>query len=141
VTVGQRFDYAFTWTVPEPENWHDLILLQLRIKDASGTVLSASFNPPNNSVNLLNSATDRPEPSATPGSNRVLETNRATLYMAAARVIASGPTSPSVTLILPLSLKPPTNGRTFDVEVAAVDVFGNQSGFVNAGTLSVLPSR
>ena len=32
VAVNERLNYAFTWTVPEPLNWHDLQFLQLRIR-------------------------------------------------------------------------------------------------------------
>lgn len=139
-SVNQHFDYAFTWTVPDPENWHDLKMLQLRLRDGSDVILSVTFDEASNTFSILNAAGNA-GPSAVPGSSQVLQTREAALYMAEAKAIASGPTSPTVTLLLPLSLKPQTAGRSFVVEVAATDDFGTQSGFVQAGTLDVQPSR
>jgi uncharacterized delta-60 repeat protein len=138
--VLEPFDYAFTWTVPDPENWHDLTSLSLRIRDGSDVIFAATFDESTQTFSVLNAA-GISGPSAAPGSNQVLETPDAALDMADAKVIASGATSPTVTLLLPLSLKPRTAGRSFVVEVAASDDFGNQSGVVQAGTLDVQLSK
>jgi uncharacterized delta-60 repeat protein len=139
VAVHQRLNYAFTWTVPEPLNWHELQSLQLRIRDGSDVVFSATFDEASGLFSLLNEATRRSGPGVAPGSRQRLETSDAILYMADTSVRASGPTSPTVTLHLSLGFKPSTAGRTFVVEVAATDDSRIESGFVTAGTVTVEP--
>ena len=137
--VHERLEYAFSWTVPEPLNWHDLQSLQLRIRDADDVILSVVFDEASRLFSAFNQASGHSRPGVAAGSPERLETSDATLYMAGAAVTASGPTSPTVTLRLPLGFKPSTAGRSFVIEVAATDDSGVESGFVAAGTVTVEP--
>jgi uncharacterized delta-60 repeat protein len=141
VAVHQPVTYTFTWTVPEPQTWHDLEFLELRIRDGNDTILSVLFDEAAQTFSLLNQATGRPGPSGTAGSPQKLQTRDAVLDLAGTSVQTSGPTSPTVTLNLALSFKPRTAGASFVVEVAATDDQGNDSGFVQAGTLSITPAK
>jgi hypothetical protein len=137
VAVHELLDYAFTWTVPEPLNWHDLESLQLRIRDDRKTILWVHFDEASNTFSLCNKKTGRCTRDFAPGSSNRLRTPYATLYLADTSVVGSGPTGPSVTLHIPLSFKPLAAGRTFVVEVAASDDDGNEDPFVQVGTLTV----
>jgi hypothetical protein len=69
-----------------------------------------------------------------------LQTPQSTLHLAESSVVASGPTSPTVTLNLALSFKPQAAGRTFVVEVAATDKDNEgvlPDFFEQVGTLTV----
>jgi hypothetical protein len=141
--VHERLNYLFTWTVPDPRNWHDLESLELRIRDGTHTVLLIDWDEATNTVSLFNQASGKFGPAFQPGSANVLQSAQATLYLADMTVqavngaLGTGPTSPSVQLTLPLSFKPSAAGRTFIVEVAASDDLGHQDPFVQAGTLTV----
>lgn len=137
--VHQPLSYAFSWTVPDPLNWHDLRSLQLRIRDGDDVILSARFEEASGLFSLFNQASGDSGPGVAPGSSQRLETSDAILYMAETAVNASGPTSPTVTLHLSLGFKPSTAGRSFVVEVAAIDDSGAETGFVAAGTVTVQP--
>ena len=137
VRVHERLNYAFTWTVPEPQNWHDLQYLQFRIRDGKEIILSVLFDEASKTFSLVNEDTGEFGHGVAPGSKQRLQTPAVTLYMDDTSVVASGPTSPTVTLNLSLSFKPKAAGRTFVVEVAASDDFGNQDDFTEAGTLNV----
>jgi hypothetical protein len=131
--------YAFSWTVPDPFNWHHLRDLQLRIRDENNLILWLRFNEADRTFSLFNQATGRFGGAATAGSNQRLQTPYATLNLAQTSVLASGPTSPTVTLNLGLSFKPSAAGRTYFVEVAASDDDGNTDAFIQAGTLTIAP--
>jgi hypothetical protein len=141
--VHERLNYAFTWTVPEPSNWHDLDSLQLRIRDGAETILWVHFDEASNSFSLVKEASGRLGRAFPAGSPARLQSPQATLHLAdtsvtpVSSVLGSGPTSPSVTLNLALSFKPSARGRTFRVEVAASDDLGNEDPFALAGTLTV----
>ncbi len=139
--VHERLNYAFTWTVPEPLNWHDLQFLQLRLRDGDDVILSLLFDEASKTFVLLNEKTGQPERAGIAGKPNRLQTPEATLYLADTTVVGSGPTGPSVTLNLSLSFKPQAARRTFVVEVAASDDLGNHDDFVQAGTLTVTPSK
>jgi hypothetical protein len=137
VAVHEQVLYTFTWTVPEPLNWHDLKSIELRIRDDVETILRLKFDEASNTFRLFNDATGKFGPAFPAGHPNRLQTPEATFYLAGASIVASGPTSPSVTLHLPLSFKPSAAGRTFNVEVRASDDEGNEPNFEQAGTLSV----
>ena len=139
VAVHERLNYALTWTVPDPLNWHDLQFLQFRIRDDQNTVISVLWDEASNTFSLLNQATGQFGNGFAPGAHRLLQTPQVTLYLADTSVVGSGPTGPSVTLNLLLSLKPQAAGRTFAVEVAASDDQGHADDFAQAGTLMVMP--
>jgi len=139
VAVHDRLDYAFSWTVPDPLNWHDLQLLELRIVDDEGTALWVGFDEAGNTFSLFDEAKGEFGTGAAPGSNILLETPQATLYLDETSVVASSPTAPTVTLNLSLSFNPLAAGRLFLVEVTASDDQGNKPDFEQAGTLTVAP--
>jgi photosystem II stability/assembly factor-like uncharacterized protein len=139
VAVHDQLNYQFTWTVPDPLNWHDLNSLQLRIRDATDTIFWVSFDEASKTFSLVNPATGQLEKGFAAGSRNSLQTPQATLHLADTSVVGSGPTGPSVTLNLALSFKPSAAGRTFLVEVAATDDLGNQDNFAAAGTVTVAP--
>jgi photosystem II stability/assembly factor-like uncharacterized protein len=139
LAVHDLLNYAFTWTVPEPLNWHDLNSLQLRIRDDANTIFWVFFDEATKTFSLVNSATGQLERGFAAGSPNRLQTPQATLHLADTSVVGSGPTGPSVTLNLALSFKPSAAGRTFLVEVAATDDTGNADNFAAAGTVTVAP--
>lgn len=141
--VGEPLVYPVTWTVPAPENWHDLESVQVRISDETGTVLWVRFDEASNSFSAFNEASGRFTRSVKPGERASFQSPVAALEMARTTVgpvnsvLGTGPTSPSVRLNLGLRFKPSAAGRTFNVEVAAADDFGNEDPFAFAGTLIV----
>ncbi len=139
VEVQERLNYAFLWTVPEPLNWHDLELLELRIIDDEGTVIWVGFDEASETFSLFDEAKGEFGEGAAPGSDLLLESPQATLYLDETSVVGSGPTGPTVTLNLSLSFNPLAAGRTFLVEVTASDDLGNEDDFSLAGTLTVTP--
>jgi hypothetical protein len=139
VTAKERVNYNFRWTVPGTEVWRDLQTLRFRIRDSENVILSLLFDVASETFALVDEDSGRIGPAFQAGSNAHLETRDATLYLADTSVIGSGPTGPSVTLILSLDLKPRTRGGSFRVEVAAADKTGNQDTFAAAGSLIVAP--
>ena len=144
VAVHEQLNYTFSWTVPDGLNWHHLEFLQLRIRDDAENIISVVFEEPSNTFSLLNEATGKRGPAFPAGSPNRLQTSRATLYLADTSVVASGPTSTTVTLNLALDFKPQAAGRTFVVEVGATDKDneGVLPDFFNqVGTLTVAPKK
>lgn len=137
VEVGQRLTSAFSWTVPEPLNWHDLQALRFRILDGTDVVASVYFDEATRTFALIDDQTGKISQAYLAGSNHRLQTPTATLHLRDSGVSASGPTSPTVTLILSLSFKPQVAGRWLAVEVAADDDQGNQGDFEPAGSITV----
>ena len=62
--TGDETGQASRSTVPEPQNWHDLQFLQLRLRDGNDIVLSVLFDEAAATLSLLNEATGRFGPSA-----------------------------------------------------------------------------
>ncbi|HXU78853.1 MAG TPA: hypothetical protein VN794_19915, partial [Methylomirabilota bacterium] len=141
VPVTQPLTYAFTWTVPEPENWHDLRELQFRIRDGDQILLWTRFTESDQSFSLYNPASGRFGSTAAAGDRMQLQTSLALLDLERTSVKASGPTSPSVTLNLAVAFKPSAAGRACIVEVAAVDDEGHVDDFKEAGRLTLQPAR
>jgi hypothetical protein len=141
VAVGDRLDYAFSWTVPDPLNWHDLETLHLRLRDADGTALWVRFDEASQTFRTFHEAAGKFLRGEAAGSRRRLETPLAVVHLAESAVLGSGPTGPSVALRLSLSFKPRAAGRTFLVEVAATGDLGQQDAFAPAGFLTVTPAR
>ena len=141
VPVTQLLTYAFTWTVPEPENWHDLRELQFRIRDGDQILLWTRFTESDQSFSLYNPASGRFGSTASAGDRMQLQTSLALLDLERTSVKASGPTSPSVTLNLAVAFKPSAAGRACIVEVAAVDDEGHVDDFKEAGRLTLQPAR
>jgi hypothetical protein len=137
VAARARVSYAFAWTVPTPENWHDLDWLQLRIRHGGKTILWLKFDEGTKTFSISKHANGKFGRAFAAGTDKQLKTSAATLYLADTTVVASGPTSPTVTLNLSLSFKGKAAGHDFIVEVAAKNDQGIQSGFEQAGTLSI----
>ncbi len=137
--ANDRLEYALTWTVPKPLNWHDLDWIQMRIRDGEDTLLWLKFNEADNTISLYDESKLQFGKGHSPGSARRLQTPGATLYLAESSVEGGGPTGPDVTLNLSLGIKPPAAGHIYSVEVAARDDLGNEDDFfVDAGTLTVI---
>jgi hypothetical protein len=133
----KRLGYEFTWTVPQGEVWRDLQTLDLRIGDEEDPLLWVRFTEADGSLALIDPATGEVDRSGSPDTHRRLQTRNATVHLAESQVVGSGPTGDSVTLELSLSFKPKAAGRTYPVEVRAVDDDGNEHDFEPAGTLTV----
>jgi hypothetical protein len=140
-SVHQRVNYVFSWTVPEPLNWHDLGSLQFRIRDGEETILWLKFDEATNQFSLFKEGKEEFGHGFPAGSSNRLETPEATVHLAESSVQGSGPTGPSVALNLSLSFKPKVAGRTLRVEVAATDDHGTQSVFEEADVLTVNPLK
>jgi len=124
-SVNDVVTFAFTWTVPAPENWHDLTSLDLRLIDQVGVGLTVHWVEASNSFSLG-------------ASSRATDlTGQAATLLGTAVGKGSGPTGPSVTLTIPIRLNLEADGRTFRIEVAAADDAGTTQDFQQAGTLTV----
>jgi hypothetical protein len=135
--VGDRANYAFTWTVPDPMSWHALQSLGLRFRDGDDVAISLVWDETSNTFSLFDEATGPRGRALAPGSHSRLETNEATLFLEDSSVVGSGPTGPSVRLNLALAFKSRAAGHTFDVEVLGRDDLGGLDEFRHAGNLSV----
>jgi len=143
VKANDVTNYAFTWAVPEPLNWHNLDTLELRVMDGSSPILDVRFREAGNVVSVRNEATGEFGPEFPVGSNARLQTRYATLDLGGTTVgpvttpLGTGPNSPIVQLVLPLRFKPSAAGKTYLVDVAATDDLGHQDPFAVAGTITV----
>ncbi|HUR97178.1 MAG TPA: hypothetical protein VMZ26_03815, partial [Pyrinomonadaceae bacterium] len=141
--VNETFIYPLMWTVPEPLNWHDLKTLELRVRDGATTILNLRYVEDGNLISVFNEATGRFGKSLPVGSDRMLQTQYATLDLGETIVgpvngaLGFGPNSPTIRLSLGLRFKPSAAGRIYSVEVAATDDFGNADPLAVAGTLAV----
>ncbi len=143
VDVDEPLTQVLAWTVPEGEVWRDLRTLDLRLRHGH-TAIWIRWNEADNRISLCD---DRGGPGrgrrvdcaagVEPGSFAVLETPYVRLDLARSRVEGSGPTGRNVTVQLWLSFTSKAAGKTFDVEVAGSDDFGNIDDFVHAGHLTV----
>lgn len=139
VVVGDRARLALHWTLPGAP-WRELRDIQLRARDAQGTVLHVRVTEGVPMlVSLFNQATGRFGPPAQPGSRTVLSGPTASVYLAGSSVQAASSTAPTVTLTLDVGFKQAAGGRTFAIEVMASDDLGNVQDWEPAGTLTVLP--
>jgi hypothetical protein len=144
VRVGERFAYAFEWTVPQG-GWRSLDTLELRLVNGAEVILRVRFaeaaDPPGSvgTFSLVKERTGREGRSFAPGSRNRLETEAATVYLDGSA--AHGPPGSTVGLTLELSFKPQAGGRSYAVEVLATEDAGAETGFVAAGTLTVLPAK
>jgi hypothetical protein len=69
----------------------------------------------------------------------VLSSGAAKLYLAESAVIAAGPASPEVTLLLTVEFKPPAIGEDYPVEVGATSDDGQIQDFDRGGVLTIVP--
>jgi len=136
--VGEPVTYGVQWTVPDPQNWHSLNIMGIRIMDDTDVVLQLRWDEATNTFQQL-SPSGRVLKSGLPGSNRRFFTTEATLSLAGTSVVGSGPSGPSVTLNLDLQFRPEAAGRTLRIEASARDDSGNVQGWNPAGVITVLP--
>jgi hypothetical protein len=129
--------FAFSWTVPPGKNWHDLESLRVRIRDGQNSVFSIVVDEATGSLALVNDASGETGPFFPVGSNHPLQTSHVRLHLSDSSIVASGPTSPTVTVNLALEFKPRAAGRSYIVEVGAVDDEGNDDPFTAAGSVIV----
>ena len=140
VGVGEHVSYVFAWTVPEA-SWRVLDSLQFRILDDERIILWVRFQEvagAPGTFSVVDPKYGNPGPAFAPGAPNRLETEAATLYLAGSSV--DGPPGPRVELTLDLSFKPSAagrDGRTYQIEVLAIDDAGEEQGFTPAGVLTI----
>ncbi len=140
VGVGEHVSYVFAWTVPEA-SWRVLDSLQFRILDDERIILWVRFQEVTGApgtFSVVDPKNGNPGPAFAPGRPTRLETEAATLYLAGSAV--DGPPGPRVELTLDLSFKPSAagrDGRTYQIEVLAIDDAGEEQGFTPAGVLTI----
>jgi hypothetical protein len=138
VSIGDRVDYASTWTVPADQVWRSLDTIDFRLRSGNHVALWVRWNEAGNTFRLCES-NDFCGPAVTAGSAEVLETSHVRLYLADTRVVGSGPTGQSVTLHLSLEFLDETAGHMYRVELAATDDLGRVDQFEEATTVHVWP--
>jgi hypothetical protein len=139
VHVGEETAYSVEWTVPEPENWHSLDTLLVRLVDVDddSEILQIRFDEATNSFSRFHSHLGRFGPPVEPGSHARFESPDVALLLRDTEVIGTGETGPSVTLNLALQFKPGAAGRTFAVEMKAADDSGTVQGWDKVGRITV----
>jgi hypothetical protein len=141
VQVGEKTSYSVQWTVPEPESWHSLDSLEVRLVDVDGEdeadILQFRFDEASNSFSRFHPHLGRFGPPVQPGSHARFESPDVALLLHGTEVIGTGPTGPSVTLNLALRFKPESAGRTFVVEMKAADDSGSVQGWDQVGRITV----
>jgi len=129
--------FALEWTIPGP-SWRELKDLELRVRDDRDVILHVKLTE---GVPMLlalrDPKTGRFGPGAAPGTNTVLESRTARVFMAGTTVTADGPTDPSVVLTLDVEFDRKTAGERYVVEVKARDDLGNAQDWKRAGTVTV----
>src|SRR5262249_46326292 len=108
---------------------------------ADGSLVWVKFDEATGTLSLFDPASGRFGPGSLPGSHHQLKSRLATLYLDDSKVEASGPTSPTVRLVLSLAFEPGAAGQSYPVEVRATNDDGQVQGFDHAATLTVVPRR
>jgi Calx-beta domain len=139
--AGKPQMFAFSWAVPEPQNWRALRTMDLRIRDEDETILWLRWDQADNSFAEFDPATGSVGHAFLAGSNNRLVTRAVQVLLADTTVVPGGPDAPDVTLNLALAFKPNVAGRTFLIEAAASDDLGNQEEFVPVATVMVAPRK
>ena len=138
VAAGNRFSQAVGWTVPRPNNWHDLKTIDLRVCGRGG-VLWVRWTELRNTLSLLNPRTGQVTAKGRVGVQRRLSSRAATLNLRASSVSGNGETGRNMTLDLSLRFRSPAKDRDCGIEVAASDDLGNRDGFKRAGRIRIKP--
>ena len=141
VEVGEQTSYSVQWTVPEPESWHSLESLEVRLVEVDGEdedeILQFRFDEASNSFRRFHPHLGLFGLPVHPGSHARFESPDVALLLRDTEVIGTGPTGPSVTLNLALRFKPKAAGRTFVVEMKAADDSGSVQGWDQVGRITV----
>jgi len=152
-TVGQPVTFTATWTVPDGKSWRSLQQVDLRLVadnrdgDNNATPLPiglwARFNVGDPSTFQLLDDNENVVAGGEPGSDRVLETSTAKLFLADSSFQGSGPTGPSVTVNFVVSFKPAAakgNGaQPYQTQLLASDVLQGVQGPDEIGHWTVRP--
>jgi hypothetical protein len=136
VRPGRRFSYEVRWTVPRPNNWHDLRTIDLRVC-RSGAVVWIRWRELTNTLSLLSSRGRRVIARGEVGASRVLRSPTVLLSLADSSTTGSGETGRRVTLELALRFRARMRGRECGVQLAARDDLGNRDGFERAGRIRI----
>jgi hypothetical protein len=142
VRVGDDTVYGVEWTVPDPENWHSLDSIDIRLidaEDAEDEILRVRFDEATNTFSEFNPHKEEYRKPGLPGSSEKFESSAVTMFLKNSEVIGSGPDGPSVQLNLQLNFKPKAAGRTFTVQVLATNDSGIDQGWESVGEITVLP--
>lgn len=137
----QTLNLAYLWRVPEPQNWHNLQFLELRVRDDDEALIWLRWNEADNTFQLINPRTGSPKGHAfVAGSDHVLRTEDGELNVKNSSSVGSGPTGPEVTLNLALKFfEKSERKKPFVVEVAAADDSNQAQPFLAIGTIAVGP--
>jgi YVTN family beta-propeller protein len=164
--VGQPVTFTATWTVPNGTSWRSLQHVDLRlvakkgdgdddllqVADARGggnnatplpIGLWARFNVGDPSTLLLLDDSENVVAGGELGSDRVLETSTAKLFLADSSFQGSGPTGPSVTVNFAVSFKPAAArgnaAQPYQTQLLASDVLQGVQGPDQIGHWTVRP--
>jgi hypothetical protein len=138
VNPGEHVSLGLQWTVPDG-SWHGLHDVELRVRDAFGTLALAKFNEADNTLSLFNPDRGEFGPAMAIGGDGTLANRYVTIFLRTSSRTAAGPDSPTVTLTLDMVFKEVASGRHLILEAAASDDFGRFQDFAVGGTLDVAP--
>jgi hypothetical protein len=136
VGTGERSDYEIAWTVPQPNNWHDLKTIDLRVC-RHDTLLIVRWQELTNTLSLLNPKNGHELDSGVVGSRGRLQSPAAKLFLGSSSVEAKGPAARKVRLGLDLAFQRSAAGVQCDLSLAAADDLGIRDPFKLAGKISI----
>ena len=99
VNPGEHVSLGLQWTVPDG-SWHGLRDVELRVRDAFGTLAPVKFNEANNTLSLFNPDRGEFGPAKLIGSDAALANQYVTIFLRTSSITSAGPNSPTVTLTL-----------------------------------------
>jgi len=133
----QHVTFNLNWTTPPPDVWRDLKTTDVRFRDGGDIALWLRWDQAANTFSVVDPDQRLIGPAKVVGSNAVLETSNATVYLSGSSIHGSGPTGPSVAMNIEASFKPRSAGHNLTVEVSAENDAGVVDDFVTAGSVSV----
>ena len=140
VPLGDRANFAVTWTVPVGEVWRNLNTIDVRFRKGNQIALWLRWDEAANTLALCeenDAGNGVCSPGKVLGSPDTLEASLARVFLADSSAVGSGPTGPDVTLNLAIEFLGKAKGHLYDVEVAATDDLGHADNFVTATTVHV----
>jgi hypothetical protein len=136
VRAGQvLFGYEVRWTVPRPNNWHDLRTIDLRVC-SRGALVWIRWRELTNTLSLLN-ARGRVIARGPASVTRTLRSSTALLFLRVSSPTGNGETGRRVRLHLGLRFRRRMAGRVCGVQLAATDDLGNRDPFERAGRIRI----
>src|SRR5579872_1825812 len=94
VRAGAPTTYGVKWTVPDPDNWHSLSQMDVRLVDKAGQALLFRWDQVSNTLSQFDPATRLFLAPTLPGSPQRLQGRGVSLLLKDTQVIGSGPTGP-----------------------------------------------